>query len=275
MIENYRSGLVQSLFMQNEFAEKAMQNAGFTDMDTTPPTITRVEKKNNKVVARVVDNTGVRSVVLYWNDSKAEMVWEGQNYSAEVPDDIAWYYIKAEDDNGNVATSRIFFPSETPKLPTKEKGVTLPFGAPPGSLLVDRFDDCMSNKGAGAWQGGSSTPEDCVIMFDSSVNRNETGCSMKIRYNVKKKGAYNGAWIKLDNLDLRYYKNLVFWIKGDGKEGYTTKFKIELKSPKGRGEYVVRDATNSWKKITVSLNEFKTSAGDFTPKVTPTPNANT
>ena len=307
MIENYRSGLVQSLFMQNEFAEKAMQKAGFTDMDTTSPAITRVEKKNNKVVARVVDNTGVRSVVLYWNDSKAEMVWERQNYSAEVPDDIAWYYIKAEDENGNVATSRIFFPSETPKLP-KEEVITLPFDAPSGSLLVDRFDDCMSKKGAGAWQGGSSTPEDCVIMFDSSVNRNETGCSMKIRYDVKKKGAYNGAWIKLDNLDLRDYKELVFWIKGDGKEGYTTKFKIELKSPKGRGEYVVRDATNSWKKITVSLNEFKTSAGAyeidlsdvteftivfedwrvtdkegviyiddlyFTPKVTPTPNANT
>ncbi|CAD7770953.1 hypothetical protein AIOGIFDO_00935 [Candidatus Methanoperedenaceae archaeon GB37] len=36
-------------------------------------------------------------------------------------------------------------------------------------------------------------------MFDSTVNRGETGCSMKVRYNVEKKGAYNGAWIKFDN----------------------------------------------------------------------------
>ena len=48
MIDNYRSGPVQSLFMQNECAKKAMQKAGFTDVDTTPLfTPTEFEKHEN------------------------------------------------------------------------------------------------------------------------------------------------------------------------------------------------------------------------------------
>lgn len=260
MIENYRSGLVQGLFMKNEYAKKAMQKASFTDKDTTPPAITRVEKKNNKVVAKVIDNTGIKSVVLYWDDSKEEMVQEGQNYSANVHNNMTWYYIKAEDKSGYVAKSRVFNSSETPKETPepKEETITLPPDAPPGSLLVDSFADCISKKGAGAWQGGSSTPKDSVIMFDRFVNHGETGCSMKIRYDVSKKGAYNGAWIKLGNLDLRHYKELVFWVKGDKKEGYTATFKIELKSSPEQAEYVIEGVTNSWNRIVVPLNEFTT-----------------
>ncbi len=97
-------------------------------------------------------------------------------------------------------------------------------------------------------------------MFDSSVNRGETGCSMKVRYNVEKKGAYNGAWIKFDNLNLRQYEKLVFWVKGDENEGYTTTFKIELKSPNGQVEYVVKGVTSSWSRMVVPLNEFTTPA---------------
>jgi hypothetical protein len=193
MTENYRSGLVQSLFMQNGCAKLAMQNAGFTDADTTPPTL-RTEFKT---------------------------------YETPVPE---------------------------------EKEVTLPPEAPRDSLLVDRFDDCISRYGAGAWHGGSSTPEDCVIMFDSSVNRGETGCSMKIRYNVEKKGSYNGAWIKLGNLDLIQYNELVFWVKSDEKEGYTTTFKIELKSSNGQVEYVAKGVTSSWGRTAIPLNEFITPA---------------
>ena len=79
---------------------------------------------------------------------------------------------------------------------------------------------------------------------------------------LRKKGAYNGAWIKLDNMDLKEYDELVFWAKGDADEGFTTVFKIEIKSPKGRGEYIVGDVTNSWKEVTVPLTGFKTSSGD-------------
>ena len=70
------------------------------------------------------------------------------------------------------------------------------------------------------------------------------------------KGAYNGAWIKLDNLNLRQYEKLVFWVKGDENEGYTTTFKIELKSPNGQVEYVVKGVTSSWSRMVVPLNEY-------------------
>ncbi len=194
-----------------------------------------------------------------------EMNQEGKIYSANLPDDrgsdgsyqqVTSFYLEAIDINGNVVSSRKF------KLPMSEEGeVTLLPDTPNESLLVDRFDDCISGTEAGAWHGGSSTSKDCVIAFYSSVNRDETGCSMKVRYNVEKKGAYNGAWIRLGNLDLREYDELIFWVKGDEKEGYTTTFKIELNSPKGSGEYIVDGVTNSWKEIAVPLTAFKTSSG--------------
>jgi len=79
---------------------------------------------------------------------------------------------------------------------------------------------------------------------------------MKVRYNVERKGAYNGAWIKFDNLDLRQYEEFVFWVKGDENEGYTTTFKIELKSQNGQVEYVVKGVTSSWSRMVVPLNEY-------------------
>ena len=289
MVENYRTGLVQNLFMQNGYTKVAMQKAGFTDVDTTPPTITEIKKHGTKVIAKVTDNAGVKSVSLHmsiiitpgqkgsnsrplrgwvrptYSEVTEEMNQEGKIYSANLPDDrgsdgsyqqVTSFYLEAIDINGNVVSSRKF------KLPMSEEGeVTLLPDTPNESLLVDRFDDCISGTEAGAWHGGSSTTKDCVIAFYSSVNRDETGCSMKVRYNVEKKGAYNGAWIRLGNLDLREYDELIFWVKGDEKEGYTTTFKIELNSPKGSGEYIVDGVTNSWKEIAVPLTAFKTSSG--------------
>ena len=146
MIENYRSVLVQSQFMQNEYAKKAMQNAGFTNVDTTPPSIIQVKKNNNTIIAIVTDNTNVNSVVLHWNDSEIEMVQEGQTYSIEIPDNITKYYIKANDTAGNIATSRVF--NEKPNLlPPQPKSESLPSGAPHGSLVVNTFGCCPTKIG--------------------------------------------------------------------------------------------------------------------------------
>lgn len=260
MIENYRTGLVHNLFMQNKCVKEAMRKAGFPDADTTPPAITRVKLENGKVMARVTDNVGVKSVILHWDDSKKEMAKEDSWYTAELPEGLSQYYIKAEDESENIAASSIHSAAETPWLPKKKGKTELPPNAPEGSLLVDRFKGCISKKGAGAWQGGTSTPKDAVITFDTSTNHGEIGCSMKIRYNVEKEGAYNGAWINLGNLDLRGYKELVFWVKGKEEKGYTTTFKVELKGPKGKkqiAEYIVKGITNGWKRIAIPVSEFE------------------
>ncbi|PKP43503.1 MAG: hypothetical protein CVT95_12175, partial [Bacteroidetes bacterium HGW-Bacteroidetes-12] len=45
MIENYRTGFVQKLFMQNEYTNNAMQKAGFTEINIAPLTIKQEENK--------------------------------------------------------------------------------------------------------------------------------------------------------------------------------------------------------------------------------------
>jgi hypothetical protein len=275
MLENYRSGLVQGLCMQNECAKRAMQKAGFTRVDTTPPTITRIQEEMDKITVNVQDNTGVQSVVLHMNlklggatadstikEASRPMTRDGKRYflagvqtqqSDQLQGDIVLsYYIEAADISGNIARTRTIYPG-TNQSP---KGGPMPLEFPSDSLLVDNFDDCMSKHGAGAWHGGSSTPEDCVLMFDRSVNHGTDGCSMKIRYNVMKAGAYNGIWIRLNTLDLRNYGEIVFWLKGDKNEGYTDTFKIELKDSSRVVVYVVKGVTGDWGEITIPLNKF-------------------
>ena len=93
-----------------------------------------------------------------------------------------------------------------------------------------------------------------------SVNRRgTTGFSMKLDYSVDSKNpAYNGFWMFLQNFDASKYDNLAIWVKGDGKIGYTTVFKVELKNAsKQVGRYYVTNITDSWQDIVIPLKDFK------------------
>lgn len=112
----------------------------------------------------------------------------------------------------------------------------------------------------GAW---SKDPTDfsqgCSESFDSVNRRGTTGFSMKLDYSVDSKNpAYNGFWMFLQNFDASKYDNLALWVKGDGKIGYTTVFKVELKNAsKQVGRYYVTNITDGWQDIVVPLKDFK------------------
>lgn len=112
----------------------------------------------------------------------------------------------------------------------------------------------------GAW---SKDPTDftqgCSEAFDSVNRRGTTGFSMKLDYSVDSKNpAYNGFWMFLQNFDASKYDNLALWVKGDGKVGYTTVFKVELKNAsKQIGRYYVTNITDSWQDIVIPLKDFK------------------
>lgn len=112
----------------------------------------------------------------------------------------------------------------------------------------------------GAW---SKDPTDfsqgCSESFDSVSRRGATGFSMKLDYSVDSKNpAYNGFWMFLQNFDASKYDNLAIWVKGDGKIGYTTVFKVELKNAsKQVGRYYVTNITDSWQDIVIPLKDFK------------------
>jgi hypothetical protein len=112
----------------------------------------------------------------------------------------------------------------------------------------------------GAW---SKDPTDfsqgCSESFDSVNRYGSTGFSMKLDYSVDSKNpAYNGFWMFLQNFDASKYDNLALRVKGDGKIGYTTVFKVELKNAsKQVGRYYVTNVTDAWQDIVIPLKDFK------------------
>ena len=121
----------------------------------------------------------------------------------------------------------------------------------------------------GGWdKDPADSTQGCRDSFDSVVARGNTGFSVKLDYDVDSPNpAYNGFWMKLNNLDASAYNNLVFYVKGDEEEGYTTVFKVELKSGSGEvGKYYATGVTDAWTEISIPLKQFSglSSAGNLT-----------
>jgi hypothetical protein len=112
----------------------------------------------------------------------------------------------------------------------------------------------------GAWNKDPSDPTQwCKEGFDNVARHGDTGFAMKLDYSVDSPNpAYNGFWMMLPNFDAAKYDALNLWVKGDPKAGYTTVFKIELKSAnKQVGRYYVSSVGDQWQEISVPLSEFK------------------
>jgi hypothetical protein len=112
----------------------------------------------------------------------------------------------------------------------------------------------------GAWnKDPTDFSQGCNEAFDSVNRQGSTGFAMKLDYSVESKNpAYNGFWMMLQNFDASKYDNVALWVKGDGKVGYTTVFKVELKNAaKQIGRYYVTSVTDAWQDIVIPLKEFK------------------
>lgn len=134
----------------------------------------------------------------------------------------------------------------------------------PGDILmIDDFDNGAkpNNVGGdlGAWdRDPADETQTCREYFTSEVKCGEKGYSMKVAYDVDSPSpAFNGYWTKLQHIDVTPYKNFVFYVKGDEKDGFTTQFKIELKNTKKEvGKYYVKGVTSDWQKVVVPLRNF-------------------
>jgi len=134
----------------------------------------------------------------------------------------------------------------------------------PGEILmVDDFDDGAkpNNLGGdlGSWnKDPADDSQSCRENFTSEARCGEKGYAMKIDYDVDSPSpAYNGYWTKLQGINVTAYRNFVFYVKGDEKDGFTTQFKIELKNAKKElGKYYVKGVTSDWQKVVVPLKDF-------------------
>src|SRR3989338_7428915 len=107
-----------------------------------------------------------------------------------------------------------------------------------GALVLAAFDD-DANKTAlggdiGTW---GVNPNDATqryaMRFDARNRYGNQGGALRLEYDVDSSNpAYGGLWVKLNDLDLSQYHQVVFWVKGDRKQGYTRQFKVELKNEK-------------------------------------------
>lgn len=134
----------------------------------------------------------------------------------------------------------------------------------PNEFMIADFDtgEKPNNIGGdfGAWnKDPMDYSQGCTESFDSANRHGVTGFSMKLDYSVESKNpAYNGFWMFLQSLDASKYDNLVFWVKGDIKIGYTTVFKVELKNAsKQIGRYYVTNIQDQWQEIAIPIKEFK------------------
>lgn len=110
----------------------------------------------------------------------------------------------------------------------------------------------------GAWDKDPvDNTQTCVEAFDDVVKHGEKGFSMKLKYDVDSPSpAFNGFWMKLNGINLAPYKTLNFWIKGDSAAGYTSRFKVELKTPDGVGAYYVTGINDKWQLFSIPLEAF-------------------
>lgn len=111
--------------------------------------------------------------------------------------------------------------------------------------------------GYGAWDKDPTDPtQGCKIRLVSS-GRDGNGECIQLKYSVDSPNpAYNGFWMKLNGKDFMGYKKLVFWIKGDIKDKYTRRFKIELKDMRNTSPYYVTDVQDKWTEVTIPFDEF-------------------
>jgi len=111
----------------------------------------------------------------------------------------------------------------------------------------------------GAWnRDPTDLTQMCTDSFSSEVKHGDKGYSLKLTYDVDSPNpAYNGFWTKLENRNLKDYRELVFFVKGDEGKGFTKSFKVELKNPTQVGSFLVSGVTSEWQKVAIPFQKFK------------------
>jgi len=143
-------------------------------------------------------------------------------------------------------------------------------------LVIADFDtgDKPSNIGGdfGAW---NKDPEDatqgCTISFETDDALGDSdGYSLKLDYDVESDSpAYNGFWMKLDEVNASAYNTLSFYVRGEGLNNFTKRIKLELKDSSNLASpYIISGITESWQKVQIPFERFRkiqnwSSLGEF------------
>lgn len=130
------------------------------------------------------------------------------------------------------------------------------------TMLVDDFNRGEKPNALGgdygAWNKDEADPtQKCANSYDTTSAYGGSGYALRLDYDVDSPNpAYNGFWMKLQNANLKGYKNLVLYVKGDATRGYSTQIKLELKNGAEVGKYMLKGITDQWQGFSVPLKDF-------------------
>ncbi len=130
-------------------------------------------------------------------------------------------------------------------------------------LSVDTFDDGVrpNNLGGdyGIWSlDWDDATQGCHMHHDKLERLGSRGVSVKIIYDVNSKNkAACGFFTLLSGVDLSKFDRLIFYIKGDKKEGFTRSLEVEISSPTQVSRYLISGITDEWQRKVVPLVNFK------------------
>ncbi len=109
----------------------------------------------------------------------------------------------------------------------------------------------------GAWERDpADNSQGCSISFSDKESYSGK-LSLFIDYDVDSiNPAYNGFWLKLGEIDAQSYNQLVFFIKGDIDQGFSTVFKVELKTLQEMGSVKISGINANWQKVVIPFSNF-------------------
>lgn len=146
-----------------------------------------------------------------------------------------------------------------------EPPVVPPAAASGSELVVADFNtgDKPNNIGGdfGAWdKDPNDETQGCQMSFESDdALGDKMGYSIRLDYDVDSPNpAYNGFWMKLNDLDATAYNTVNFYIRGDAPAGFSKRVKIELKdSTKQPSPYILSGVTEAWQKVSIPFEKFR------------------
>lgn len=113
----------------------------------------------------------------------------------------------------------------------------------------------------GAWDKDPNDETQSMQMSFESDDAlgDKMGYSIRLDYDVDSPNpAYNGFWMKLNDLDASAYNTLNFYIRGDAQAGFSKRVKIELKdSSKQPSPYILSGITETWQKVSIPFEKFR------------------
>ena len=133
-----------------------------------------------------------------------------------------------------------------------------------GELVIADFNtgEKPNNIGGdfGTWdKDPSDETQGCKMNFESEdASGKADGYSVRFNYDVDSPNpAYNGFWMKLNNLDATKYNTVNFAVKGDTAKGFTKRIKIEVKDATGSSPYILSGVTDQWQNVSIPFEKFR------------------